>query len=250
MLDPGAARGGRAARGRGPRWPGGRAVAVFDRAGAIAGLAAADALARLASAGARRPQRRARWPAPEASRVGVLGAGPHAVAQLAALRTVRAVSGVRVFDPEPARLQAFAKAAGGGRPRPPRAPRRPSQDADLVVVATTARDPALRDDWVAPGAFVAAVGATRPGPAGARLPAARPGVRSCASTSRGAPASAPPTCSSPSPRGTWTGSRCTISGRCCAARSRAAARPDDIVLYKGTGSALAVVALAARGLVV
>ena len=34
--------------------------------------------------------------------------------------------------------------------------------ADLVVVATAAREPVLKSDWVADGAHIAAVGACRP----------------------------------------------------------------------------------------
>src|SRR6185295_17296631 len=36
------------------------------------------------------------------------------------------------------------------------------RDADLVVSATTASQPVVRGEWVAPGSFVAAVGAYAP----------------------------------------------------------------------------------------
>ena len=227
------------------RGAGGRAVAVFDRAGAIAGLAAADALARLASAGATAAAARL-LARPDARRVGVLGAGPHAAAQLAALRTVRDVERVRVFDPDGDRRRAFADECGDDV-RVAASAQEAVQDADLIVVATTARDPALRDDWVAPGAFVAAVGATRPDQRELDYRLVARAAFVCVDEPLRARERAADLFE-PVAEGHLDWLEVHDLGAVLRGEVEGRADDADIVVYKGTGSALAVVALAARGL--
>jgi ornithine cyclodeaminase len=45
---------------------------------------------------------------------------------------------------------------------PASSPQEAVADADLIVVATSSREPVLRSEWVADGAHIAAVGACRP----------------------------------------------------------------------------------------
>jgi ornithine cyclodeaminase/alanine dehydrogenase-like protein (mu-crystallin family) len=59
----------------------------------------------------------------------------------------------------PERLAAFCErvgAEGGDSPRD-------AAEQDVVVTATTARDPVLRGEWLSPGALVCAIGANRAG---------------------------------------------------------------------------------------
>jgi len=89
--------------------------------------------------------------------LAILGAGAQARSHLQALRLVRAFTDVRVYSPRGG--PEFAAAHGVVN-----APSAESavQGADVIVVATSATEPALRGAWVRPGAHICAVGATRP----------------------------------------------------------------------------------------
>jgi ornithine cyclodeaminase/alanine dehydrogenase-like protein (mu-crystallin family) len=92
--------------------------------------------------------------------LGVIGCGWQAEAQVDAIRTaLPAIDGVVAYCRTPERLRAFC-AATGSRPAESH---REAAAQDVVVTVTTARDPVLRGEWLSEGAFVAAVGANRPG---------------------------------------------------------------------------------------
>lgn len=94
---------------------------------------------------------------PNASVLAILGAGVQAGSHLAALRLVRQFREVRIWSPRSA--GAFAAAHGITAAASAEAAVR---GADVIVTATSAKTPVLLGDWVAPGAHVNAVGATRP----------------------------------------------------------------------------------------
>jgi ornithine cyclodeaminase/alanine dehydrogenase-like protein (mu-crystallin family) len=94
---------------------------------------------------------------PDASVLGIIGAGVQARSHLEALRLVRDFRDVRVWSPRSA--PAFAASAGV---RAVRSAEEAARGADVVVTATTSTTPVLRGEWLAPGAHVAAVGAVRP----------------------------------------------------------------------------------------
>jgi len=101
----------------------------------------------------------------DAARVGILGSGHQAPTQLEALARVRRLAGVRVYSPNPERRRAFAEkmAAALALPvEPVETAEAAVREADIVVVCTSAKQPALQGAWLAPGAHVNAVGANFP----------------------------------------------------------------------------------------
>jgi ornithine cyclodeaminase/alanine dehydrogenase-like protein (mu-crystallin family) len=91
--------------------------------------------------------------------VGVIGSGWQAESQLAAIRA--AVPGIEravAWGRTPERLAAFCERTGAlpaGGPQEAAA-------CDVVVTATTSKDPVLRGDWLRDGALVCAIGANDP----------------------------------------------------------------------------------------
>ena len=94
---------------------------------------------------------------PEASVLGILGAGVQAKSHLEALRLVRAFREVRVWSPRNA--AAFAKQFGV---RAAASAEEAVRGVDVVVVATTSQTPVLNGAWLARGTHINAVGAPRP----------------------------------------------------------------------------------------
>lgn len=96
--------------------------------------------------------------------LAILGAGTQARAHLLALAGVRDFEQVRVYAPTEAHARALIDSAGALYGELTVAPS--AQDAlrgaDVVVTATSAREPVLRRDWLTPGAHVNAVGASSP----------------------------------------------------------------------------------------
>lgn len=109
-------------------------------AGLAAGATSALAVSRLARDGT--------------ASVGLIGCGPHADAQLACLRSAVDVARVVAYCREPQRREAFcamhdAEPAEYGRD---------AAELDVVVTATSSRDPVLRGDWLQAGSTVCAAG--------------------------------------------------------------------------------------------
>lgn len=102
---------------------------------------------------------------PDAGRVTIVGCGVQGQAQLRALARVRRLETVHVCDRDAVRAQAFARELGtelGLAVRAADDVARVARVSDIVVTCTPARRPVLGRDDVAPGAFVAAVGADHP----------------------------------------------------------------------------------------
>jgi ornithine cyclodeaminase/alanine dehydrogenase-like protein (mu-crystallin family) len=100
----------------------------------------------------------------DARTLAVLGAGTQARAHLRALAHVREFSQVRVYAPTRAHAQALAEQVRVARAELSVAASAEEAvtGADVVVTATSAREPVLRRDWLKPGAHVNAVGASTP----------------------------------------------------------------------------------------
>jgi ornithine cyclodeaminase len=91
--------------------------------------------------------------------VAMLGSGALARSHALALRAVRPVTEIRIWSRDPANVERCAREVGGiGCSTPEQAVR----GADIVCTVTNSSEPVLQGAWLAPGAFVAAVGAPRP----------------------------------------------------------------------------------------
>ncbi|HLJ56100.1 MAG TPA: ornithine cyclodeaminase family protein, partial [Chthonomonadaceae bacterium] len=94
-------------------------------------------------------------------RVGIYGAGWQAQSQLEAVCAVRAIVGVRVYSRTAEKRDAFCRdmtARLGVPVEPAERPEDAAAGAEIVITATTAREPVLRGEWLMPGAHVNAVG--------------------------------------------------------------------------------------------
>jgi alanine dehydrogenase len=101
----------------------------------------------------------------DASVLAIIGSGVQARSHLTALSRVRTLREVRVWSPGDDHRQAFAREMQPETTAPIRPVASAQQavaDADLIVLATAAREPVIRSEWIADGAHIAAVGACRP----------------------------------------------------------------------------------------
>ncbi len=89
-----------------------------------------------------------------AKSLAILGAGTQGRAHIEALRCVRELPDLRVWNRTPERAETLARTFGG------RALEREAAvtGADIVVVATSSKEPVLEGRWLKPGATVASVG--------------------------------------------------------------------------------------------
>ncbi len=96
------------------------------------------------------------------SRLGIIGTGWQARSQLEALCTVLSIEAVAAFSPTTSRLEAFCKEMTAKLGIPVQAAataEEASREKDVVVTATTAKEPVLKGEWLAEGTHVTAIGA-------------------------------------------------------------------------------------------
>jgi alanine dehydrogenase len=97
--------------------------------------------------------------------LAIIGSGVQARSHLEAMLSVRQFRNIRVWSPTPEHRQAFVErvrqmvdatlvASDSAQAA--------VTDADVVVLATAAREPVVRSEWIADGAHICAVGACRP----------------------------------------------------------------------------------------
>jgi len=102
---------------------------------------------------------------PEAGDLAIIGAGTQAHTHLQAMNCSRRLRRVRVFSEPVESAEAFAARESGGRGPAVEVcanARDAVMGADLICTTTTAREPVLFGDWVAPGAHINAIGAYTP----------------------------------------------------------------------------------------
>lgn len=136
-------------------------VSLFDaKTGALLTLMQADYLGQVrtgaASGVATRLMARS-----DAQEVGLFGAGKQARTQLLAICQVRDVRHVSVFSPNEERRRRFCREmteACGCTVEPVPRPELAARDKDIVITATTSRQPVLTGDWLAEGTHLNVIG--------------------------------------------------------------------------------------------
>jgi ornithine cyclodeaminase len=101
----------------------------------------------------------------DASRLAMIGSGAQARSHLQALERVFELSEVRVWSPTPEHQTAFIEemeSSTAARLVGVDSAEQACLAADLVVLATSAREPVVQSEWVKAGAHVISVGACRP----------------------------------------------------------------------------------------
>jgi ornithine cyclodeaminase/alanine dehydrogenase-like protein (mu-crystallin family) len=134
-------------------------VSLFDAAsGACLGVLEANVLGQLrtgaASGVAAKHLARA-----GATRLGIIGCGFQAEMQVACIRAaVPTIEHVVAFCRTEEKLDAFCERVGAEAAE---THREAAEECDVVVTATTSRDPVLRGEWLSPGTLVCAMGANQ-----------------------------------------------------------------------------------------
>jgi alanine dehydrogenase len=136
-------------------------VALYDdKSGALVALIQADYLGqvRTGAASGIATQYMARH---DASEAGVFGSGKQARTQLQAICAVRKITRAQVYSPNEEKRRRFADEMSElcrtevlPVPRPEMA----AEDKDIVITATTSREPVLNGHWLAEGTHINAVG--------------------------------------------------------------------------------------------
>jgi alanine dehydrogenase len=99
---------------------------------------------------------------PEVTRLGIIGTGFQARAQLEAICAVRPIRQIVAYGRDQERRERFCREmseALGLTVTPASAPEEAVRDMDIVVTATTAREPVLCGEWLAKGTHLNAIGA-------------------------------------------------------------------------------------------
>ena len=136
-------------------------VGLFDgKTGALLSLMQADYLGqvRTGAASGVATQYMAR---PDATEVGLFGSGKQARTQVQAICKVRKVRRVQVYSPNEEHRQPFASemsAVCQTEVEPVPRPEMAAEDKDIVITATTSREPVLNGHWIAEGTHLNVVG--------------------------------------------------------------------------------------------
>ena len=88
----------------------------------------------------------------DASVLAIIGAGVQARTHLEAIPLVRNIKDVRIFSRTRAKAEALGRAVDSVEEA--------VRGADVIVTATSSREPILRREWIAPGAHINAVGSS------------------------------------------------------------------------------------------
>jgi ornithine cyclodeaminase/alanine dehydrogenase-like protein (mu-crystallin family) len=136
-------------------------VGLFDgKSGALLALIQADYLGQLRTGAASgvATQFMARH---DATEVGMYGSGKQARTQLLAVCKVRKIRRVQVYSPNEERRRKFAEemtAACNCDVQPVPRPEMAAEDKDIVITATTSREPVLSGNWISEGTHLNVIG--------------------------------------------------------------------------------------------
>jgi ornithine cyclodeaminase/alanine dehydrogenase-like protein (mu-crystallin family) len=184
----------------------------------------------------------------DATDVGLFGAGKQAATQLIAVCKVRRVRQVQVFSPNEERRKQFATEMSEICQTEVIAAARPEQAAskkDIVITATTSREPVLQGGWLAQGTHINAVGSNFLGKA--ELDSAA--VRRCATVvvdSKEQARIEAGDFQQPLEDGSLHWAEVRELGQVIVGRFPGRKHPEDVTLFKSLGIGLEDVAVAAR----
>lgn len=136
-------------------------VGLFDgKTGSLLSLMQADYLGQMRTGAASgvATQYMAR---PESSEVGLFGSGKQARTQLIAICKVRKIARVQVYSPSEEHRRTFAAEMSKVcevEVQPVPRPEMAAEDKDIVITATSSREPVFNGHWLAEGTHVNAVG--------------------------------------------------------------------------------------------
>lgn len=102
---------------------------------------------------------------PNATRLGLIGAGVQARSHVEVFAAIRPLARVRVWSPDTTEVDAFVRDVSRRLALDVRAAGSAEEavrDADLVVLATSSDQAVVRSEWIADGTHVVSVGACRP----------------------------------------------------------------------------------------
>jgi ornithine cyclodeaminase/alanine dehydrogenase-like protein (mu-crystallin family) len=223
-------------------------VTLFDgKNGALLALMQADYLGQVRTGAASGVA--TRYMAREdAAEVGLFGSGKQARTQLEAVCRVRGVRRAHVYSPSEERRRRFAdemSARCGVDVVPVSRPQEAAEDKDIVITATTSREPVLAGAWLAQGTHINAVGSNFLGKAELD-PAA---VRRCATVvvdSKDQARLEAGDFQQPLEDGSLHWSDVRELGQVIVGRFPGRRHPQDITLFKSLGIGLEDVAVAAR----
>ena len=101
----------------------------------------------------------------DAQKVGLIGAGQQAVTQLMGVCAVRSVSSVKVYSRRQPERELFCHEMSrlmNIEVISVNDARTVVEDADILITATTARDPVMHGEWLKPGCHINAIGSNWP----------------------------------------------------------------------------------------
>ncbi len=136
-------------------------VGLFDgKTGALLALMQADYLGQMRT-GAATGVATEYMARPDASEVGLFGSGKQARTQLLAVCKVRNIQRVQVYSPDEEHRRRFAaemRERCQTEIEPVPRPERAAEDKDIIITATSSREPVLNGHWIAEGTHLNAVG--------------------------------------------------------------------------------------------
>ena len=143
------------------RFPAQFKVYLFDpKRGGLTAILEADYLGQVRT-GAATGAATKKLARPDARTVGLIGTGKQARTQLEAVCKVRAITEAKVYGRDSAKRAAFAaemSAVCGVEVRPVESAKGAVEGRDIVITATSSREPVLLGEWLAPGTHVNLMG--------------------------------------------------------------------------------------------
>jgi ornithine cyclodeaminase/alanine dehydrogenase-like protein (mu-crystallin family) len=98
---------------------------------------------------------------PDSSRLGIFGTGFQARSQLDAVCAVRPIKTIVAFGRNQERREKFCQEMSemlGIRVEPASSPEQAVRDMDIVITATTSKEPVFNGEWLAQGTHISAIG--------------------------------------------------------------------------------------------